>query len=159
MYKPRWLPCKTNNENVTAKGKKHLTSRSCWKGWELGRVEKRVWKASSMVWLWRQRRMSVNEMDREDAKRFSQVKDSRLLHRDARLKKYKTAELAAVLSALYNSGIHNAQWSTSKAGAQNNHLLTFHLALLPGKIMDSYCELVIPLYNSNGGKILFFTRE
>lgn len=33
----------------------------------------------------------------------------KLLQRDSRLKKYKTAELTAVLSALYNCGICNAQ--------------------------------------------------
>lgn len=98
MYKPRLLPCKTNNENVTAKGKKHLTSKSSWEGWELGRAGKRVgkgvWKASSMAWLWRQgRRMSVNETDRQDAEHFFPGERPTLLKRDAILKKYQTAEL------------------------------------------------------------------
>lgn len=60
--------------------------------WE--REWERVWKASSMAWLWRQgRRMSINEMDRQNAEHFFPGERPKLLPRDARLKKYTTAEL------------------------------------------------------------------
>lgn len=152
MYKPSWLPHKTNNENVTAKGKKHLTSKSCWKGWELGRMGKGVWKARSMAGLWRQgRRMSVDEMDRQNAEHFSQVKDPNYgkgmqNSQDINQQGLRQCSQPCV------TGIWKAQWRTSTAGAQNNHLSTFPLALLPGEIVDSHCVLVLPWYNSNGGK-------
>lgn len=75
MYKHRRLSCKTNNENLSGKGKKASEPVKV-----AGRAEsqeewgKRSWKARSEISLQRHgRRINVNEMDGPEAERFAQV--------------------------------------------------------------------------------------
>lgn len=79
VYEPRWLSCKTNNENLSGKGKKKNKNKelvkSCTMGWKLGKTGGRTWK--HVLWFsckeeeeW----MYVNKVDGQDAVHFAQVK-------------------------------------------------------------------------------------
>lgn len=87
--------------------------------------------------------MSVGEKDRQSAEHFSQVKDPNC---GKRMQDSKDINQQGIkqCSQPCKSGICKAQRRTSKAGAQNNHLSTFPLALLPAKTADSHCVLVLP---------------